>query len=82
MPCTVVFPDKVSALVKILIQRTPCELIQSGCYFTDELHSIQVTKKKKKKHLPVFDVNNHYPQGMDVQGNKQGRIFIGKNDTL
>lgn len=60
-------------LIKIIIQWTPSVLIQSDCYFTHQLHStLQLLKKKKyltHTYTNVFDVNNHYPQGMDAQGN-------------
>lgn len=57
-------------MLKYLFNSLPSVLIQSGCYFTDQLHSIQRLLKKRKHltHLHVFDVNNHYPQGMDIQG--------------
>lgn len=72
-PRTVVFSDKMPRyLVKILIQ--------SGCFFTASEHTA-VTKENKASdtyiHLHIFYVKNHFPQGMDAQGNYNVRYMEG-----
>lgn len=48
---------RCQVLVKIFVQWNPSLLIQTGCYFTDQLHNIEVTKKKNHlTHTRVFSM--------------------------